>query len=64
LLEEHGISRYPIGKDGMMSFKCFERQSVSQEPKIEIESNMDLKLNLTWKGGEKLLNIVSGKNKW
>ncbi len=64
LLEEHGITRYPIGKEGLLSFKCFERQSETEQPKIEIESNMDLKLNLAWAGGEKQLNIVVGKNKW
>jgi len=63
LLEEHGISRYPIGKEGMLSFKCFERQSATQRPKIEIESNLELNLNLVWESGEDQISIKKGLNK-
>jgi hypothetical protein len=63
LLEEHGISRYPIGKEGMLSFKCFERQSATQRPKIEIESNLELNLNLVWESGEEQISIKKGLNK-
>ena len=60
--EEHGLERYPIGEKGMLSFKAFERNSESQKPKIEIESNTNLKLNLSWKNGSEQLNITVGKN--
>ena len=64
LQEEHGLDRYPIGEGGMLSFKCLERTFVSQRPNIEIESNINLKFNLMWKGGSEQLNIVPGKNKY
>jgi glycogen debranching enzyme len=64
LLEEHGIERYPIGENGELSFKCLARNSTNQQPKIEINSNLPLKLKLSWKGGEKELDLVAGLNKF
>ncbi|PTN05932.1 MGH1-like glycoside hydrolase domain-containing protein [Mangrovibacterium marinum] len=64
LLEEHGIERYPMGKEGLLSFKCFTRNSPSEKPVLEIESNIELKLNLFWDGGGEQLIIQKGKNKF
>lgn len=64
LLEGHGIERYPIGENGELSFKCLARNSTNQQPKIEINSNLPLKLKLSWKGGEKELDLVAGLNKF
>jgi hypothetical protein len=61
LLEEHGIERYPIGDDGMLTLKCFDRKSTHEQPKIEIESNVNLMLNLTWAGGKRSLEVKVGK---
>lgn len=64
LLEEHGIGRYPMGNEGLLSFKCYQRSSASEKPVLEIESNLELKLNLFWDGGEEQLTIQKGKNKF
>ena len=63
LLEEHGIDRYPLGKDGMLSFKCATRLNEKQKPELTIQSNMNLKLKLTWAGGSETYNINVGSNK-
>ncbi len=63
LLEEHGIDRYPLGKDGMLSFKCATRLNEKQKPELTIQSNMNLKLKLTWAGGSETYNINIGSNK-
>ncbi len=63
LTDEHGIDRYPIGPDGMLSFKSAARISAKQRPSIEINSNMELKLLLSWEGGSETIQIHSGNNK-
>jgi len=63
LLEEHGIDRYPLGKDGMLSFKCATRLNEKQKPELTIQSNMNLKLKLTWAGGSETYDIKVGSNK-
>jgi len=63
LLEEHGIDRYPLGKDGSLSLKCATRLNEKQKPELTIQSNMNLKLKLTWAGGSETYNISVGSNK-
>ena len=63
LLEEHGIDRYPLGKDGLLSLKCATRLNEKQKPELTIQSNMNLKLKLTWAGGSETYNISVGSNK-
>ncbi len=63
LTEKHGIARFPIGPEGMLSLTCFERSSKQQRPKIEIESNMELKLKLSWQGGNEEFAIQKGMNR-
>lgn len=63
LLEEHGIDRYPIGKDGLLSLRCGTRNSVKQKPELVIESNVPMKLKLTWGGGSGTYEIKAGTNK-
>ena len=64
LIDEHGIERYPIGKDGMLSLKCGARASVKQRPAIEITSNVNFTLTLSWKGGSEKIEVKSGQNKY
>ena len=63
LTDEHGIDRYPIGPEGMLSLKCAARSSVKQRPSIEITSNLELKLLLSWDGGSESVQIKQGINK-
>lgn len=64
LLDEHGIDRYPIGESGMLTLKCAARTSDKQKPEITIQSNMPLKLNLSWAGGSQSVDIKNGLNKF
>jgi glycogen debranching enzyme len=63
LTEEHGIENYPIGKEGLLSLKCAPRANQNQRPSIEINSNVKLTLNLTWKGGAETVDVKPGLNK-
>lgn len=64
LLEEHGIERYPIGEEGMLEFKSFARSSKLEKPQIEIISNIELNLILSWEGGKASYLINKGVNKF
>jgi hypothetical protein len=63
LLEEHGIDRYPVGKDGMLSLQCASRSNDKQKPSLTIQSNIPLKLKLSWAGGSETYDIKTGTNK-
>jgi glycogen debranching enzyme len=63
LTAEHGIDRYPIGPDGMLSLKCAARSSSKQRPSLEINSNTELKLVLSWEGGSETFPIKQGINR-
>ncbi len=63
LTEEHGIDRYPIGPEGMLSLRCLARSSAKQRPQLEITTNIELKLNLSWDGGSETVALNPGKNK-
>lgn len=62
LLDVHGVTRFPFGKEGVISLKCFNRKSTTEPPKIEIESNVEFNLELNWEGGEKLFAVKKGIN--
>ena len=64
LTDEHGIDRYPIGKDGLLSLKCAGRTSANQRPVLEINSNIKLTLLLSWKGGSETIEIKPGLQKY
>lgn len=63
LTDEHGIDRYPIDKEGLLSLKCAARKSENEKPSIIIQSNIELTLNLSWKGGSNTIKIKQGENK-
>jgi len=63
LTEEHGIDRYPIGKEGLLNLKCNSRSSLIARPVLEITSNTELTLNYTWKGGKESMKLIPGINK-
>ena len=63
LTDEYGVERYPIGPEGMLTLKCDSRSSVSQKPRITIQSNISLKLKLKWGENEELeADINPGNN--
>lgn len=57
LTDEFGIEQYPYGENGLIDFKCEKRASTSEEPKIHINSNVNVKVNIFWDGGSKTVNI-------
>ncbi len=63
LTDEHGVDRYPIGPEGLLSLKCAARNSAKQRPSLEINSNLDLKLILSWDGGTETVMLKPGINK-
>jgi hypothetical protein len=64
LIEEHGIDKYPVGKDGLLSFRCANRSSANQKPQLTIESNIQIRLQVTWNGGAADIEIKPGTNKY
>jgi hypothetical protein len=64
LTDEHGIERYPVGPEGMLNLKCLARSGKNQKPVVEIDSNMELKLLLTWEGGSSTHEIKPGKSRF
>lgn len=57
LTDEFGVSNYPFGKTGTISFLCAKRNSTYDEPSITIDSRAKFKLLVRWKGGEKIINV-------
>ncbi|WP_276501825.1 MGH1-like glycoside hydrolase domain-containing protein [Terrimonas pollutisoli] len=64
LTEEHGIDKYPVGKDGLISFRCANRSNAKQKPQLLIESNIAIKLAVSWAGGTDNIDIKPGTNKY
>jgi len=60
LLDGHGVSRYPFGRDGVLDLSCAARGSAGEEPRIEARSTVPLELVIRWDGGEKILGVVPG----
>jgi len=57
LLEEHGVERYPFGKDGLLSLKCKARKSDKENPVLDVKSNQPLELVVRWGGGQEIVAI-------
>ena len=57
LLEEHGVNRYPFGKDGAVELRCGRRASARERPLIEIDANVPLTLEIRWEGGQETKTI-------
>lgn len=57
LTEEHGVDKYPVGKDGLLSLRCAARANTKQKPVLNIKSNIPLKFKLSWEGATETLEI-------
>ena len=57
LLEEHGISQYPFGKNGIINLFCEKRNKTTDEPVVNVNSNVPFKLKIIWQGGSKTTDI-------
>lgn len=61
LLEEHGVRRYPFGREGVLDVLCAARGSVGEEPRIRASSSVPLDLTVRWAGGERHLRVPRGR---
>lgn len=57
LLDEHGVENYPFGSNGLLSLKCYGRETALEKPLIEVRSNIPLTLKVHWAGGDGVLEI-------
>lgn len=59
-LEKHGVNRYPFGLNGMLDLSCEARTDQNQKPKIQVASNIPLRLEIRW--GTRNKQIMEIKN--
>lgn len=62
LTEEHGISRYPYGPEGKISFKAAARKSTTARPQLTIHTDVPFKLRLRYGGKEETISITPAKS--
>ncbi len=51
------MQRYPFGKGGELDLHCAKRQSVEEEPKIQVHATTDLTLIVKWAQGQKTIKL-------
>ena len=51
LLEEHGVTRYPFGMEGLLDLHCLARASALEKPRITVQVNRALTIEVRWAGG-------------
>lgn len=61
LTDGYGISRYPFGKDGLVSIKVKRRTSAEEKPCVTIETNVPFELTLMWGDHKTVSNVKVGK---
>lgn len=58
LLEEHGIQRYPFGKNGELTLLCAQRKHPDAQPEITVSSNVPVELEIIWGSEQKQTKII------
>jgi len=58
LLEQHGIKRYPFGRNGELTLICKERANVNEKPTIVLESNIPVSLEILWGESNKKQKMI------
>jgi hypothetical protein len=61
LTDEHGIDRYPFGKDGLVNLRCGSRKSHEETPSLEITSDTALNMEVIWNGETRKFKVEPGK---
>jgi len=56
-VEGFGVDRYPFGREGLLHLKLEPRASVLDRPIVEITSNVDVDIELTWAGGSEIVSV-------
>lgn len=57
LLEKHGVEQYPFGKDTTVTLLCEHRSDETEEPRVTVQSDHPVTVELRWKGGRKTIHI-------
>lgn len=55
LIEKHGIKQYPFGPEGIVNMTCEKRKCLTEEPVINVSSNIPLTVKVKWEGGSKTI---------
>ncbi len=61
MLDEFGIDNYPFGKDGIVSLRSKARKRPTDEPRLDVRSNVPLELVVNWEGGSKRIKVAASK---
>jgi len=57
LLEEHGVKRYPWGRNGVLDLSCAPRRRATEKPVVKASSNAALELEIHWQGGKEVRKL-------
>lgn len=57
LLEGHGVTKYPLGRNGTADLSCKARKSGSEEPQIEVKASQPLSLQVVWESGVSIKEV-------
>jgi neutral trehalase len=58
LLEEHGVANYPFGHGGALNLRCGGRGRPEEEPRIAVETNAPVCIEVRWAGGSKIIRTA------
>jgi glycogen debranching enzyme len=59
LLDAYGVENYPFGLAGTLHLRCDSRKNYTDEPHVEITSNIGVNVLIRWAGGKKMMMIAS-----
>jgi len=62
LLDEHGVSRYPFGNEGLLDLHCASRQQETEESVIQASSTTPVELVVQWAGGSRTILLHPSRN--
>jgi hypothetical protein len=57
LLERHGITRLPFGRDGVLDLVCEARRDPKDRPVVRITTSVPVELELCWAGGRETMAV-------
>ena len=55
LLDEHGVTRFPIASDDQVELRCEARRSADEKPRVRIQSSIPIAVELSWQGGSQIV---------
>jgi hypothetical protein len=58
--EELGVRRYPFGQGGLLDLRVEARSDPGQRPRVTLQANQPLEIELSWAGGSETLSVGPG----